>query len=216
MKTYIFHGPSGSGKDTQLDLLNQKTGNRFEVIGSGDMFRYYYEQGDEDGIKARGYWNKGKWVPDDLTYKLLAKWVERFDEKKPWVFVSVVRTYHQIRLFEELIKKKGRSLDAFIHFDLSEEKAVERMANRYCCKSCGAIYHTIFKPEKVKGVCDLDGGELYRREDDKPEKIIKRLEEYNKDIDDIIKHYEMENKLMHIDADRSIEEISRELMSHNL
>lgn len=209
MKTYLFHGPSGSGKDTQINKLSEKI--KFERIGSGDMFRTLYEKGEADGIEAHKYWSVGKWVPDDLTYSMLSKWLEKFDNTKDWVFVSVVRTIDQIALFDNLLRKYNRKLDYFVHFSLSDEAAVERMSLRTVCPICKTNYHKIYKKEKVEGICDIDGGKLFQREDDKPEKIIMRLSEYRKDIADILKEYEKRKILIDIDASRSIDVIFEEL-----
>ncbi len=209
MRTYLFHGPSGCGKDTQVARLKG-----FEIIGTGDMFRRMYEDGDQDGIEAHKYWSVGKLVPDELVYKMLGRWLESFDKNKDWAFVSVVRAYNQIELFEKMLAEKGRKLDAFIHFELSEEVAIERMSNRLFCKKCGATYHTIHKPPIKEGLCDNDGETLIRREDDQPEKIKNRLEEYKKEIESIKKYYKDNNLLVEIDANRSIDEIAKDLVAY--
>lgn len=219
MKTYLFHGPSGSGKDTQIELLNKKFNNRFEVIGTGDMFRYYYEKKTEEGLKAYEYWNKGLWVPDEMVHSLLAEWVKRYDEKKDWIFVSAIRRDAQIPLFEEMLTKKGRKLDCFVSLQLSDEVAIERMSKRWYCKICGATYHEIYKPEKDKGFCDnekcvINGkkSKLYKRDDDQPDKIITRLDENRKTIGAIEDYYEKIGKLIKINADDTIENINKDII----
>jgi len=207
MKTVLFHGPSGSGKDTQVDLLVKK--HNFENIGTGGMFRIMYSEGDLDGIRAHQYWSKGRFVPDNLTYKMLKKWINKFDVDKNWAFVSVVRTAEQIPLFEDVLREVSRDLDYFVHFLLSEEKAIERMSLRWVCPNCDATYHEKYKQEKVKGYCDRCGMKLIQREDDKEERIKMRLREYNKSIERIINYYKDEGKLIEIDASPGIEEIHK-------
>jgi adenylate kinase len=207
MKTILFHGPSGSGKDTQVELLVKNY--NFENIGTGEMFRKMYSEGDLDAIKAHQYWSKGKFVPDQLTYKMLKKWVKKFDSEKNWAFVSVVRTPEQIPLFEDVLSNANRELDYFIHFILSDEKAIERMSLRWVCPNCDATYHEKYKPEKVKSYCDRCGTKLVQREDDRPERIKLRLREYKKGIDRIVEHYKDKGKLIEIDASPSIEDIHK-------
>jgi adenylate kinase len=207
MKTVLFHGPSGSGKDTQVELLVKDY--NFENIGTGEMFRKMYSEGDLDAIKAHEYWSKGKFVPDKLTYKMLKKWIKQFDHDKNWAFVAVVRTPEQIPLFEDVLKDANRKLDYFVHFTLSEEKAIERMSLRRVCPNCHAVYHKKYKPPKVEEYCDRCGMKLEQREDDRPEKIKMRLREYNKGIDRIVNYYKDKNKLIEIDASPSIEEIHK-------
>jgi adenylate kinase family enzyme len=107
MKTILFHGPSGSGKDTQVELLVDKFD--IEKIGTGDMFRTMYSEGDIDAIKAYEYWRQGKFVPNDLTYKMFSKWLAKFDQEKDWILVSVVRDIVQVPLLDELLTQYGRN-----------------------------------------------------------------------------------------------------------
>ena len=210
MKTVLFHGPSGSGKDTQVELLAQ--GYNFENIGTGEMFRQMYSQGDIDGIRAHEYWGKGKWVPDNLTYKMLKKWIKQFNHDKNWAFVSVVRSFGQIPLFEEVLTEVDRDLDAFVHFKLSEEVAIERLSLRWVCSNCGMTYHEKYKQEKVRGYCDKCGTKLEQREDDKPDRIKTRMKEYERTIQPIIDYYQEKGLLIEVDARPSIEEIHNDLV----
>jgi adenylate kinase len=210
MKTVLFHGPSGSGKDTQVELLAQ--GYNFENIGTGEMFRQMYSQGDIDGIRAHEYWGKGKWVPDNLTYKMLKKWIKQFNNDKNWAFVSVVRSFGQIPLFEEVLTEVNRDLDAFVHFKLSEEVAIERLSLRWVCSNCGMTYHEKYKQEKVRGYCDKCGTKLEQREDDKPDRIKTRMIEYERTIQPIIDYYQEKGLLIEVDARPSIEEIHNDLV----
>lgn len=205
-KTILVHGPSGSGKDTQVDLLVEKFG--FEKIGTGEMFRALSKKRKDIAELV----NSGKFIPSELTYELLNEWMESYDEKKDWIFVSVVRTDDQIELFDELLKKFNRKLDYFIHFSLTPEKAIERMSLRKICSICGENYHEIHKPEKVQGVCDKDGGKLIKRDDDKPESIKKRLQEYDSSIEPILQEYKKRGVLVDIDASPSIEEIHAKVL----
>jgi len=210
MQTILFHGPSGSGKDTQVDLLVQKY--EFENIGTGEMFRRMYKEADIEAIRAYQYWSKGQFVPNELTYSILNRWVQKFDTEKSWGFVSVVRDEGQIPLFDDLLKNNGRELDFFVHFVLSEEMAIERMSLRRVCSYCEATYHQKYKPEKVSGYCDRCGTKLIQREDDQPDKIIMRLKEYNKSVIPIVNTYKERGLLLEIDASPSIEVIHSELI----
>lgn len=210
MKTVLFHGPSGSGKDTQVDLLVEKY--EFENIGTGDMFRSMYKEGDIEAIKAHDYWGKGLFVPNELTYSMLNRWVAQFDSSKSWAFVSVVRDPGQIPMFDSVLENVGRKLDYFIHFKLSEQAAIERMSLRWVCARCDSTYHEKYKPEKVKGYCDRCGTMLTQREDDQPERIKLRLMEYNRTIVPILAEYSNKGVLVEIDASPSIEAIHEEVV----
>ena len=210
MKTLLFHGPSGSGKDTQVNMLVEKYD--FLNIGTGDMFRTMYEEKDEKAIEAHEYWSKGNWVPNDLTYVMFADWLKRYDLTKNLVFVSTVRDIGQVPLFDEALRKNHRKLDTFVHFKLSEKDAIERLSVRTICSKCGEPYHPKYKKEKKDGFCDKCGGILIQREDDRPEKIRERLSEYDRTIEPILEAYKKREILLEIDASPSIEEIHKELV----
>jgi adenylate kinase len=143
---------------------------------------------------------------------MLNRWIKRFDTTKSWAFVSVVRDVGQIPLFDDLLVKNNRTLNAFVHFLLSEEAAIERMSLRKICPNCDRTYHEKYKPEKVKGYCDKCGTKLVQREDDQPEKIKIRLNEYNQAIGPIVETYKNRGILIEIDASPSIEEIHTQLV----
>ena len=54
---------------------------------------------------------------------------------------------------------------------MKEEELIKRIANRRSCKGCSEIYNVVFNPPKTPGICDKCGGELYQREDQKPEVV---------------------------------------------
>ena len=208
--TILIHGPAGSGKDTQANLLVSKYD--FQSIGTGEMFRKMYGEGDIDAIRAHQSWSKGFWVPNELTYKMLNRWVNRFNDSKDWLFISVVRDFGQIAMFDDLLQSKGRKLDSFLYFKLDEETAVERLSLRRVCNNCDSIYHAKFKKEKVEGYCDKCGSLLSQREDDKPNKIIQRLKEDERTIKPILEEYKKRGIYLEVDASPTIEEIHKEVV----
>lgn len=208
--TILVLGPSGSGKDTQIDLLAEKCG--YENIGTGEMFREEYEKKSKVGIKAHKYWGKGLWVPDDMVYELFAEYMKKFDADNPWIFSQVVRTPGQVPLFDVLLENYGRSLDKVIYFSLSDDAAIERMSLRRHCPVCGREYHLKYKKPKNDEVCDDDGTKLVAREDDNPEAILSRLNEFQEKVLPIVEIYLDRGILIEIDASPSIQEIHKVLM----
>ena len=211
MKTILFHGPSGSGKDTQVDFLVEKYG--FENIGTGDMFRSMYNEADIDGIKAKEYWVKGKFVPNDLVYKMFTKWLQRFDKNKDWLLVSVVRDIGQVPYLDKLLEKEGRKLDIFVHLTLSEEVSIERRTLRWTCPKCNATYHKKYKKEKIDGYCDECGTMLGQREDDTLERTKSLYNEYQRTIAPILEEYTKRGIVIEIDASRTIDEIHKDIVA---
>jgi adenylate kinase len=209
MKTFMFHGPSGSGKDTQVDLLADYLD--MAKINTGDMYRTMPGEGDEMAIKwAKKVWEEGLFPKAEITYTLLDRYVKRFDPKKDWVFVSIVRTLDQIPAYDEFIEKQGRELDAFVHFKLDEDVAIKRLSQREFCTVCKKTYHKVHNPSKVDGICDIEGAKLETRPDDQPEQIRARLKQYNESIGPILEHFK--GVLVEIDASSTIDEIHKEII----
>lgn len=210
MKTFLFHGYPGSGKDTQVNLLVERYG--FENIGTGEMIRYMYKHGDIQAIRANEDSLKGHLVPNEIIYSMLNKYILKFDSEKNWAFVSVVREKGQIPLFDNLLDTTGRKLDSFIHFTLTPEISIERISLRSICPHCDETYHDKYKAEKVKGYCDRCGSKLTKRGDDSKEKVLVRHKEYERTIAPILDEYRKRDLLVEIDATPGIEEIHRVLV----
>lgn len=210
MKTVLFHGQAGSGKDTQVEMLLNKY--PIERIATGDMFRTMRAEGDPDAIEVSKKFDNGVWPNPKETYDLFAKWLKRFDNSKDWMLVSVARYAEQIPYLDNDLKLYGRKLDLVIHFKLTEEIALERLAGREICPKCQATYHPKFKAEKVKGICDYCSGTLYVREDDKPESIKKRFKQYSDTIAAYLDFYRERGILVEIEASGTIEQIHQEVI----
>lgn len=203
----LFLGPSGSGKDTQVDMLKEKI--PLADISTGEMFRTLYKECVPLAVEAREYWSKGIFNPDEQVFELLGIWLQRYDMSKSWAFTAAVRRVTQIPMLDEVLAKYDKKLDYVLHFSLSEEVAIERLSLRWVCDGCGANYHEKYKPEKERGICDKCGAMLVQREDDLPEQIKVRLSEYNKTIAPIREEYEKRGIWIEIDASPSIEEIHK-------
>jgi adenylate kinase len=210
MKTFLFHGQAGSGKDTQVEKLMEKY--QVERIATGEMFRKMNEEGDPDAVRIYEKIKMGKWGTPEETYGLLEKWLKRFDNNKDWIMVSVARYAEQIPYLDEALEKYGRKVDKVVHFTLSEKTALERLSGRKICPKCQGTFHPIFKPEKVEGICDFCGSKISVREDDMPEKIKERFDQYAKTIQPWIDEYKKRDILVEIDAAPSIEQIHGEVV----
>lgn len=211
MKTYLFHGQAGAGKDTQVEKLLEKY-PQFERIATGEMFRTLNDEGDPFAVEVYGRLKQGIWQTPEEVYTLLDKWLKRFDNNKDWILVSVVRYAEQIPYLDRTLEKYGRKLDKVIHFSLSEAEAMRRLADRKICPKDQSTYHPIFKPEKVTGVCDLCGGELIVRDDDKPAGIKKRFDQYAETIKPFVEAYTKRGVFVDIDASPSIDAIHEQVL----
>jgi adenylate kinase len=68
-------------------------------------------------------------------------------------------------------------------------------------------------PPKVEGKCDLCGGELYQRPDDREEAVRKRIEVYHAQTMPLIDYYLKQGKLVEVDGEGSIDKISEDLIA---
>lgn len=211
MKTFLFHGQAGSGKDTQVEKLLDNY--PIERIATGEMFRKMDEEGDPFAVEVYKKVKDGIWPTPEETYTLFEKWVKRYHKDKIWILVSAARYAEQIPYLDHVLEKYGRKLDKVIHFTLSEEKAIERIAGRKICPVCQDTYHPKFKPEKVHGICDNCGNKIEIRDDDTPEGVKKRFAQYAKSIEPWVEVYKKRGIIVEIDASPSIEEIHNQVVN---
>lgn len=211
MKTYLFHGQIGAGKDTQVEMILKKLD--IERISTGEMFRKMSEEGDAEAINLfENKVKKGDWPSPEETYNLVERWLERFDPNKDWILLSVARYAEQIPFLDKVLEKYGRKIDKAVHFTITEEVALERLAGRQICPNCQATFHPKYKVEKTPGICDLCGHKLEVRKDDTPESVKKRFEMYSKTVQSWLDIFEKRGVLLEIDATPSIEDIHNEVL----
>ena len=193
----IFLGPPGSGKGTQASMLAGELG--LSHISMGDILRQEIKQATEVGKEASSFLKNGLLVPDDVVNKIALKAVKGSSEKG-FLLDGYPRTEYQAEFLSKSLK-----IDKVVYIDVPKEDIVKRLSGRMVCKGCSAVYHVKNKPAKKAGVCDACGGELYVRNDDKEETILKRFEVYAKETEPLIKYYS--DKLVKIDGTGSLEDV---------
>ena len=183
----VLLGAPGSGKGTVGKILAENL--KLAHISTGDLFRENLKNETELGKEAKEYMDKGELVPDEITVKMLAKRMEEKDTVNGAILDGFPRTKNQAIVLDELLETRGNKVDMALNIDVPFDEIVERIANRRSCRGCSAIYNVVFNPPKVEGKCDECGGELYQREDQKPEVVQNRLEVYKKTADELINYY---------------------------
>ena len=184
----VLLGAPGSGKGTVGKILAENL--KLAHISTGDLFRENLKNETELGKKAKSYMDKGELVPDEITLKMLEKRMEEADVENGAILDGFPRTENQAVVLDKLLESKGNKVDMALNIDVPFEEIVERIANRRSCKGCNEIYNVVFNPPKQEGKCDKCGGELYQREDQKPEVVQNRLEVYKKTSEELINYYE--------------------------
>ncbi|UXR50693.1 adenylate kinase [Staphylococcus simulans] len=202
----ILMGLPGAGKGTQASEIVKK----FPIphISTGDMFRKAIKDETELGKEAKSYMDRGELVPDEVTVGIVKEILSEDDAKKGFLLDGFPRTLEQAEALSKIMTELGRKIDAVINIEVPEEELMNRLTGRRVCEVCGTTYHLVFNPPKVDGVCDLDGGKLYQREDDNPETVAKRLEVNVKQSKPILEYYDKEGVLKNVDGSKDIQEVT--------
>ena len=208
--TYIVMlGPPGAGKGTQAKIIAEELG--LVHVSTGDLFRENLSNETELGKLAASFMNKGELVPDDVTIAMVEERLSRPDCQRGAVLDGFPRTPAQAEALDALLTKIGGQVDLVPFIHVPNETLVERLSGRWMSKA-GRVYHALNNPPKVKWIDDIDGSELYQREDDKPETVAHRIEVYYLQTSPLIEYYRDAGTLVQIDGTQSIEKVTEDLL----
>jgi len=196
----IFLGPPGAGKGTlalkAVEILNIKQ------ISTGSIFRAAIEAQSPLGVKVKAIIDSGKLVDDDTTIALVKERLAMDDVQKGYILDGFPRTIPQAQALETF-----STVEKVINFDIPDSGVLERLGGRRVCRKCGYNFHMIFNKPTKENVCDHCGGEIYTRDDDRPEAVQKRLEVYREQTAPLIDFYRQKGLLVDIDARPMVDEI---------
>jgi adenylate kinase len=149
-------------------------------LSTGDIFRAAKAMNDGERTPALSVavqcMRRGDLVSDDTVLELVAERVGCLRCEGGFLLDGFPRTVAQAEALETLLKGQKIQLDAVISYDLPLEKVVARLSGRRTCPGCKAVFHVDARPPKISGVCDHCGGQLYQREDDRPESVRVRMQ----------------------------------------
>ncbi len=209
----ILMGPQGSGKGTQAERLLPRL--RLTSIATGELFRNAAKAGTPLGLRARELMDKGELVPDDVTVGLVEERLDalqaardRGEQLEGALFDGFPRTLPQARALDEALARRGQAVDRVVLIDVDRAQLIERLGGRRTCRNCNAVYHVVYNPPKVEGVCDACGGELFQRADDTPEAVDRRLETYYAVTAPLLEFYEERGLLARVDGSQAIDEVT--------
>ncbi len=206
----VLLGPPGAGKGTQAERLEEKL--EIPHVASGDLFRHNLENETELGLLAKEYMDRGDLVPNDVTIAMVHDRLEQADCAAGVILDGFPRTVPQAEALSALLEDMGRALDATINIEVAEDELVRRLAGRRLCRDCQTPYHVIFNPPQEEGVCDECGGELYRRDDDRPETVRNRLKVYFEQTAPLIDYYREAGILHPVDGEGDIEAVNAAIL----
>ena len=182
-------------------------------ITSGGLFRENIRRQTELGRKVQPILDRGLLVPDELTVSMVLDRIAQPDARQGFVLDGFPRNVDQARALDEALAQEGKSIDKTIYIKVSTEELVRRLAGRWNCSQCGAVYHELSMPPKRSGVCDSCGSELHQREDDRPDVVRTRLEVNLKETKPLLEFYKADGKLTEVDGDMEVERVKEELLA---
>lgn len=190
----VLLGPPGSGKGTYASRLTAILG--IPHISTGDIVRDEIKAQTELGKAIREYSDKGELVPDEIIIKLLTKRLRNSDCENGFLLDGFPRTIKQAQALDRISK-----IDLVINLNVPDEIIIKRLSNRIVCRKCATIYNKLTLKPKRDNICDECGGDLYQREDDKPEVVQERLNVYRKKTEPLIQHYTKTGLLKAVSCD---------------
>jgi len=201
----IFISPPGAGKGTHAVHVSEHFG--IPKISLGEIFREEVKRGTGLGKKLDSYMKKGVLVPDEISIKTLKNRLSKHDCKKGFILDGYPRNLEQAEALEGITK-----IDLVVNFFVSDKTLMQRLGGRITCKKCAAIFHKTNRIPKKEGVCDECGGELYIREDQKPEVIKQRLETYEEETKPLIDYYRKKGIMKDFSGEGEIEEVKQRML----
>lgn len=202
----ILLGPPGAGKGTQARRLSERYA--LPIVATGDIFRDQIARGTPLGVQAKEFYERGEYVPDDLTTKMVLERLEQPDVREGFILDGYPRTVPQAQSLERSLAASGHPLSAVLNFKISDAVAVKRLMARQVCPNCKRSYNTEFKPPRVAGVCDVCGHELMNRADDDETTILRRLEVYQRETKPLVLYFWERGLLRDIDAEAAEEVVA--------
>jgi adenylate kinase len=177
-------------------------------ISTGDIFRANVSQGTPLGQEARKFMDAGDLVPDEITIGMVRDRLAEPDAKSGFLLDGFPRNVPQAQTFDALLVEASTPLDVVLELVVDDDEVVRRLSGRRTCRNCGHIWHIDFDPPSNEGTCDICGGELFQRDDDKPETVRHRLEVYYEQTSPLVGYYAEAGILVGIDAMGPVDDVT--------
>ncbi|CAN5338549.1 adenylate kinase [soil metagenome] len=204
----VLVGPPGAGKGTQAQFIAEHCA--VPKISTGDIFRANVSEGSPLGVQAKAFMDRGDLVPDDVTIEMVRNRLAEPDAREGFLLDGFPRTVPQAQELDDILRDVAQTkLDVVLELVVDDDEVIRRLSGRRTCRTCNHIWHVDFDPPAVDGVCDLDGGELYQREDDKAETVTNRLDVYAESTAPLFAFYAEWGLLVGIDATCPVDDITQ-------
>jgi adenylate kinase len=208
----VLVGPPGAGKGTQAKVVAERLG--IPAISTGDILRANVVAGTELGVEAKGYMDKGLLVPDEVIFGLIRNRLTEADAGAGFLFDGFPRNVSQAEELETMLAGIEVKLDRVVELKVDNDEVVRRISGRRLCRNDSThIFHVASKPPAVPGVCDICGGELYQRDDDREETVRERLRVYQEETAPIVGFYAEHGLLASVDAMGALDDVTERILN---
>jgi adenylate kinase len=202
----VVLGKQGAGKGTQSQGLCERYG--LAHISTGDILRAAVAAGTPLGLEVQSVLDSGQLVSDDLVNKLVEDRLKEPDAERGAVLDGFPRNTGQAQALERLLGPGGIKL--CIYVDVANDLVMQRLSSRRVCQECGTIYKDA-DPAAVSGTCEVCGGDVIQRSDDKPEVIAERLATFERDTFPLLSFYESRDLLVKVDGDQPVDKVAADI-----
>jgi adenylate kinase len=210
-RVVVLLGAPGAGKGTQAAILSERLG--LAHVATGDLFRAAVRDQTPLGVTAKGYMDRGELVPDQVTIDMLLERLAKPDAAGGILLDGFPRNTAQAEVLDRALLDKGGRVEAAPYIEVPEAELVARLGGRWICRAAGHPYHEQTRPPAKAGICDIDGSELYQRDDDKPATVQARLRQQLGALEQVVNYYRAAGVLRPVDGRRAIEQVTSDLLA---
>jgi adenylate kinase len=207
----VLVGPPGAGKGTQAQFVAAHLA--VPQISTGDIFRSNVSQGTPLGKQAKEYMDAGDLVPDEVTIAMVRDRLAQPDAVRGFLLDGFPRNVPQAIELDDILVEMGTKLDVVVELIVDDDEVVRRLSGRRTCRNCGHIWHVDFDPPSKEGICDICSGELFQRDDDKPDTIRHRLEVYAEQTAPLVGYYGERGILVGVDATGPVDDVTERVIA---
>jgi adenylate kinase len=202
----VVLGKQGAGKGTQSQGLCDRYG--LAHISTGDILRAAVAAGSPLGLEVKSVLDSGQLVSDDLVNKLVEDRLKEPDAERGAALDGFPRNIGQAQALERIVGPGGIKL--CIYVDVPNELVVQRLSSRRVCQECGTTYKDS-DPSAISGTCEVCGGDVVQRSDDKPEVIAERLATFERDTFPLLSFYESRDLLVKVNGDQPVDKVAADI-----
>jgi adenylate kinase len=152
-------------------------------------------------------------VPDDVVVNLIQERILADDCKNGFILDGFPRTVTQAKELDKMMAADNLALDYVINIDVNDDEIIRRRGGRLMAPNSGRIYHKIFNPPKVEGVCDVTGEGLLQRKDDQEEIVRHRLNVYHEQTEPVEEYYAKHGNLLNINGIQKPKDVTKEMLA---